>query len=63
MLMYVVCICMLLIQVQCDYQILASFRMQSATRISIRGASYRRHVSPISVIVAPAGNQIGDVLS
>jgi hypothetical protein len=41
----VVCICMLLMQVKCGCQILASSRMQTGTKVRIRRASNRRHAS------------------
>jgi hypothetical protein len=58
---------MLLMQVQCSCQILASFRMQLAIRMAMGGIKYetrvKQSVSPISATVAPDVNQIGDVFS
>jgi hypothetical protein len=54
MFLCVLCLCMLLMQVQCGYQILPSFRMQPATRMSMEGASNRRHVlNKVCLVLVP----------
>jgi hypothetical protein len=58
MFLYVVCLCMLLIQVQCDCEILTSSRMQSATRMPMRTLNRRRASNRTRLLVVLQWSQL-----